>query len=794
MKLFYVAGLVPDGEIIVRIASACLLVIVTAVSVQADEKLAGLLKDLDTGVIVRGKVRVQPLASMLSRDVEARLREANRADAELWNKVKTRADWEGFRDARLKALQESLGPWPEIPKDLKMRVTGSHEGDGYRVDNLVFQSRPGQVVTANLYRPAKPANSMPGILIAHTHARPKHNGTCQDMAMTWARAGCLVLVPDLLGHGERRQHPFGGDPPFDYHGRYDMGIQLHLAGESLMGWIVWDMMRAVDVLLMQKGVDPERILLISEPAGGGDVGAVTAALDARISGVLVNNFGGPEPESAYPLARDAERSFDYASSGSWESTRNLRLSARDGFLPWTIIASVAPRRLLYYHEFFWDKDQDPVWKRLQRVYRFYKAKDALAGMGGRGFVVGQPPANTHWIALSREITYPILERWFAIPNPKKEYSKPRPLDDLRCLTAEVVKDYQPLPLHVLLMQRADERLAKARAALAKLSLAKRREQLRQDWSRLLGDLAPSGDPAVLGLAEEEQKVGDVNVERIHLRTELGIVVPVLLLVPSVKHGKAPVVMCLAQEGKQTFLKRRAGPIAELLTQGVAVCLPDVRGTGETSPGDNRGRSSLASALSSSEWMLGQSLLGARLRDVRSVLRHLRHHPRLDASRVALWGDSFAEVNPPERDLKVLHSAADRPPQSEPLGGLLALLGGLFEEDVKAIYVHGGLSDFRSALESPLPYIPHDVVVPGILTTGDVDVLTAALAPRPLWLDGLVDGMNRLVAEGSLLDRYRLTRTAYQEARSADALRLDSNTKESVARWLTMRLQGARRKE
>ena len=230
-----------------------------------------------------------------------------------------------------------------------------------------------------------------------------------------------------------------------------------------MGWLAWDMMRCVDVVLTQPGVDSKRIMLISEPAGGGDVAAVTAALDERITGVLVNNFGGPEPESAYPLTRDAELSFDYASSGNWESTRNLRLSARDGFLPWTIVAAGAPRRLLYYHEFYWDKDQDPVWKRLQRVYSFYDAQDSLAGMGGRGFVVGSPPANTHWLAINRELTYPILERWFAIPNPKKEYSKQRPLADLLCLTADVAKELGSQPLPALVRQLADERLAQARA-------------------------------------------------------------------------------------------------------------------------------------------------------------------------------------------------------------------------------------------------------------------------------------------------------------------------------------------
>src|SRR5262249_45428438 len=147
-------------------------------------------------------------------------------------------------------------------------------------------------------------------------------------------------IPDHLGHGERRQHPFVDSSPHDYHFRYDNSQQLYLVGESLMGWLVHDLMRGVDVLLAQTGIDPARIVLISEPAGGGDVAAVTAALDSRIAGVMVNNFGGPQPETPYPLPADAEESFDYTGTGSWESTRNLRLSAREGFLPWVIVASV----------------------------------------------------------------------------------------------------------------------------------------------------------------------------------------------------------------------------------------------------------------------------------------------------------------------------------------------------------------------------------------------------------------------------------------------------------------------
>ncbi|MFO0825649.1 MAG: acetylxylan esterase [Gemmataceae bacterium] len=406
----------------------------------APPDLAEQLRGLDSGVVVLGPVRQPPLAGMLARDHAARLREANAADRTAWAEVRDRAGWERFRDARLRALRSSLGTFPEPPKDVKSRVTATHDGEGYQVDNLVIETRAGLLMTANLYRPTKPATSMPGVLIVHSHQQPKHVGWRQDMAMTWARAGCVVIVPDLVGHGERRQHPFPESSPHEYHFRYDSAIQFSLIGDSLMGWFVWDLMRAVDVLLKQPGVDAKRVIAVSEPAGGGDVAAVTAALDPRITGVMVNNFGGPQPETPYPLPRDAETSFEYAGVGSWESTRNLRNSARDGFLPWVIVVSIAPRRLMYYHEFYWDREQDPVWARLQKVWGWYDAPDNLTGIAGRGFVVGSEPQNTHWLAESRELLYPTFKKWFDIPNPGKEYSKRRPVEELLCITPEIAKE------------------------------------------------------------------------------------------------------------------------------------------------------------------------------------------------------------------------------------------------------------------------------------------------------------------------------------------------------------------
>ena len=100
-------------------------------------------------------------------------------------------------------------------------------------------------------------------------------------------------------------------------------------------------------------------------------------------------------------------------------------------------------------------------------------------------------------------------------------------------------------------------------------------------------------------------------------------------------------------------------------------------------------------------MLGQTLVGSRLRDVRSVLRYLRTRADLDAGRVALWGDSFAPANPEGRTLAVPLDADPFPHQAEPLGGLLALFTALFEDDVRAVYVRGGLTGFESLLQSPV---------------------------------------------------------------------------------------------
>ncbi|KPJ74883.1 MAG: hypothetical protein AMS14_04675, partial [Planctomycetes bacterium DG_20] len=351
--------------------------------------MAQSLNSFDSGVF--DATEREQWKHMLFEDTQARTIAANRRETEAWTRVRSVADWERFRDERLRALRDSLGPFPSAPADLHVAVTGELPGDGFRIRKLIFETRPSLLVTAHLYLPDPLPSRMPGIQICHAHHRPKEQAELQDMGVNWARSGAAVLVPDVLGHGERAQQPFGGRQ--DYYSRYFINMHFSLAGESYLAWIVWDLMRGTDLLLTLPGIDRERIILIGAVAGGGDPSAVAAAFDPRVTCSIPYNFGAGSAWRTH-LRTPTPPGRNLAGIGYWELTRNLPLTARDGFFPWVLVAAVAPRYLVSAHEFEWDADKDEAWHRIQKVYDFYGARDRLGWCKGAG-ACEPGPGNTH---------------------------------------------------------------------------------------------------------------------------------------------------------------------------------------------------------------------------------------------------------------------------------------------------------------------------------------------------------------------------------------------------------------
>ncbi len=417
----------------------------------------------------------------------------------------------------------------------------------------------------------------------------------------------------------------------------------------------------------------------------------------------------------------------------------------------------------------------------------------MAATFGRGSVRGTPPESSHCTnigPLHRSKIYPLLQRWFDIPIPQ-EYSKRRTADELLCLTPEAVQAFHPRPLYELAAEIEARRHAAARRRRADLDPEEQRRQLRQEWARLLGDVEPKVEPKVR--ARQKQTLESLTIERLALEVEPDIVVPLVLLMPPSQSGKRPpVVLGLAQDGKHGFLKHRSEVIAELLAGGAAVCILDVRGTGETRPaGDSRRHTGSSTTLSATEALLGQTLLGSRLRDVRSALRYLRGRRDLEARRLALWGDSFAPTNPPDRNMAVPLEVDPFPALAEPLGGLLALFGALFEDDVRVVHIRGGLASYDALLHSSFCYVPHDALVPGALTAGDLSDVAAVLAPRALRLEGLVDGLNHEVPTETVARIYEPAHRAYRSGKAEARLRVGGKKRqaESAGHWLLHWLAG-----
>jgi hypothetical protein len=287
-------------------------------------------------------------------------------------------------------------------------------------------------------------------------------------------------------------------------------------------------------------------------------------------------------------------------------------------------------------------------------------------------------------------------------------------------------------------------------------------QLRKELQPLLGDIEPAATPSVQTFGT--RSTAGAQIDALSLTVEDGISVPLLLLRPP-GPKPAPVVVAIAQAGKEGFLANRTKEIDALLQAGIAVCLPDVRATGETAPAAERADGGPYHRIAQTEFDLGRSLLGSRLKDLRTVLAYLRQRPDLDRQEITLWGDSFALPNPANLWVDELENegAPQIQHRSEPLGSHLALLAALYEDDVRAVAARGGLAGYLTVLENPFAYLPLEDVILGVLKTGDVADIAAALAPRPLLLEGLVNGRNIRVPEPALTRILQPAQAAYRES-------------------------------
>lgn len=207
-------------------------------------------------------------------------------------------------------------------------------------------------------------------------------------------------------------------------------------------------------------------------------------------------------------------------------------------------------------------------------------------------------------------------------------------------------------------------------------------------------MAPAAQPIETGTAT----VGSVTLRRVEIAPEPDIIVPILI---AAKAGAAqsPAVLVVSSSKLDTVSWL---PVAELINRDTLVCLADLRGLGESAAEDFE--------IATDLWMLGRTLQGEWIADIRSVVRYVRSLPGV--KRLCLVG-------------------------REPMGELV-LLAAACIPNVDAVVAETPLGSYKDLVSHKVRR-PASIYLPRVLLNFDIPEVVAAIAPRKAALVNPVDG-------------------------------------------------------
>jgi dienelactone hydrolase len=287
----------------------------------------------DSRVLYRNYSRCLP--DLLRRLAAAAYETRNRRLAQL----STSAAIRDYQDWVTRTFWSLTGGLPERTP-LNARTLGSLERSGYRLEKVVFESRPNFHVPANLYLPSSGRPPYPAVLFQMGHAvdgkaYPSYQRCCQGLA----KLGFVVLAFDPMGQGERVYYS-APDSMRSRLGSADdehtvPGKQMLLLGDTATRLQVWDAVRALDYLAAHPSVDLARLGSTGQ-SGGGTVTMLLAAVDRRLSAAVIT-CGNTE--------NFACAGFNPPGSTD-DAEQNLVNSGAEAFDRWDLIYPLAPKPLL----------------------------------------------------------------------------------------------------------------------------------------------------------------------------------------------------------------------------------------------------------------------------------------------------------------------------------------------------------------------------------------------------------------------------------------------------------------
>ncbi len=228
-------------------------------------------------------------------------------------RAQTHAEWVAWRGALQARLIMRLGGLPLQRPPLNASVLVTQELDGYRQEQVVFQSENSIYVPCYVliphhvkppYRPVIALHGHGSGGAAHVVGLTRDKATARaeaahieahnyDYGRQLARQGFMVFVPEQRGFGERMEPDPGmtaGDNMWRSSCR-SLAWNALLLGKTLLGLRVWDVMRTLDYIASRAEPRVEGVGCIGL-SGGGTTTLLAAALDSRITAAAISGAFG----------------------------------------------------------------------------------------------------------------------------------------------------------------------------------------------------------------------------------------------------------------------------------------------------------------------------------------------------------------------------------------------------------------------------------------------------------------------------------------------------------------------
>lgn len=571
-------------------------------------------------------------------------------------------------------MTQQLGGFPERTP-LNARIVRTIQAKGYRIENVLYESRPHHTVAANLYIPDG-TGPFPAVLVSSGHSRTgKTADYNQRFGIAMAEHCMAAICFDPIGQGERSQIlTESGAPQFPgtTTEHFLVGVGSILVGRNTAGYRAWDAIRTIDYLETRPEIDAKRIGMTG-CSGGGTMTSYVMALDERVL-------------CAAPACYLTTMRRLIETIGPQDAEQNIFGQITGGLDQPDYVIMRAPRPTLISSttgDFF---DIRGSWENLRQAKRIYGRLGApervdLVEIEGKHGVQPQNLASiVQW-----------MRRWLLdddSPVAVKEYPA-RPEGDLLCTEhGQVLRLPGEKSVFDLNAEFATTLGAGRDAARKNIEDDKLRNSIRNlAGVRPLDKLTP---PVMKDIGRVQRE--SYHIDKLTLTTPTGSLLSGLTFHPKTPQDEA--YLYLHDDGKIGD-SQVGGPIEKLVDDGFAVVSVDLSGQGET--GGGKPDELLG------EWrdyyigyLQGKSLAGSRTEDAIAAAHFVAYYqkPAGKPRKVHLVGVGKAGV-------VALHAAALQPE--------------LFE----SVTLRDTSRDWTSLVKNPVPAGVLPITIHGALQTYDL---------------------------------------------------------------------------